>query len=157
MISTCPTHLTLMVYDSLWPTIQSHLLYRSQTMKWAWCPAVPARQFMCVVIRSRAGSFNSRKWKEVVVKVNPPLARGGGVRPPPAPHPLAGFLNNLKTRAAIDAKLTVPYSVANWHLETKFQRNLSRILRENCILVTSCHAIWVRRRPTFKDFWNEGF
>ena len=54
--------------------------------------------------------------------VNPPLAGGGGSYN----APLANFLNNLKTRADIGAKLTVPYSASIWHPQIKFQRNSFR-------------------------------
>ena len=46
---------------------------------------------------------------------------GGGANI--APLPLANFLNNFKTRADIDATLTVPYSASIWHPQTKFQEN----------------------------------
>ena len=35
--------------------------------------------------------------------------------------PLANFLNNLKTRADIDAKLAMPHSVSIGHIHTKFR------------------------------------
>ena len=44
--------------------------------------------------------------------------------------PLAIFLNNLKTRTDIDAKLTVPYTASTWHLHTKFQPNLFDFFRK---------------------------
>ena len=47
-----------------------------------------------------------------------PMAGGGAYMPP-----LASFLNNLKTRADVDAKLTVPYSVSILHPEATFLRN----------------------------------
>ena len=55
--------------------------------------------------------------------------------------PLANFLNNLKTRADIGTKLTVPYSASIQHPQTWFQRHLLRRFWENGVLVTSCHAI----------------
>ena len=64
----------------------------------------------------------------------PPLTGEG------TPPPLAKFLNNLKMITDIDAKLTVPYTVYIWHIQTKFQRNLSDFFLENGVLVTSDHT-----------------
>ena len=64
--------------------------------------------------------------------------------------PIATFLNNLKMRANIDAKLTVSYSESIWHIHTEFQRNPSWNVWENDVLVTSCHAISGRKTANFQ-------
>ena len=72
-----------------------------------------------LIFRGSKGSIHRGK-SNAILPVNPPLA-GGHITPPP----LANFLNNLKMRAGIGAKLTVPYSESIWHPQTKFQRNPS--------------------------------
>ena len=102
-------------------------IYIIQVYKSLWCG-----QYQCV-----PSIFTRTEPKSP--PFNPPLAgRWGEYRPPP--H-LVNFLNNLKAKSDIDAKLTVRYSASLWHPQTKFQRNLLRSVWENEVLVTSCHAI----------------
>ena len=82
------------------------------------------------------------------VRVNPPLA--GGRKTPP---PLANFLNNLKTSAYINAKLTVPYTASIWHIHTKFQRNPSEFFFEKMAFEWRHIARFrVEKRPTSNGF-----
>ena len=55
-------------------------------------------------------------------------------------HP-ANFLNHLKTKADIDAILTVPYSASIWHPQNKISAKSVKKFWENTVLVTSCYAI----------------
>ena len=96
------------------------------------CPKKPAL-VRCFVLPKE------REKMKPVIQLNPPLA-GGAYN-----APLANLLNNVKTRAGFDAKLTVPYSASIWHPQTRFQRNPSRSFWENSVLVTSCHAIFGRK------------